>query len=145
MEIKVTFNDQGLERAFRKKAGEANNEFNKLAKDLTDIAHRWVQNEAPRKTGNLKASVKKVVTGNRGLVFVSKYQAPYYTWVLDGTRPHKIVPKNKKALRVPGFGVFKSVQHPGTKSNPFIDKASTAMEGQANARISLFEKWLGEV
>jgi hypothetical protein len=143
VELKIEFNDNGLANAFSKKGSETDKQFSELAKGLTDIAHRWVQNEAPRKTGNLKASVKKVQTGTQGLVFISKYQAPYFRYVLDGRGP--IIAKGK-ALRfvIGGKTIFvKSVK--GAKANPFVDKAMVSMKGEANQRIRMFEKWLGDI
>lgn len=46
--------------------------------------------------------------------------------VNDGTRPHVIRPRAKQVLRfqVGGRTVFaKVVNHPGTKPNPFLDRA----------------------
>ena len=143
--IDIKVDDHGLASAFAKKAGETSAQFQKFSRDIVDIAHRWVQSEAPRKTGRLKASVQKQYSGNGGIVFVSKAMCNYCDFVIDGTRPHDIIPKNKRALNVPGWGVFKKVHHPGTKSNPFVDKAVTAMDGEIERRIALFEKWLEDV
>lgn len=51
------------------------------------------------------------------------FYAPY---VHDGTRPHVIRPKRGKALRfvIGGQVVFaRVVQHPGTRPNPFLNRA----------------------
>ncbi len=50
-------------------------------------------------------------------------KAPYAPFVELGTRPHIILPKNKKALRFikDGKEVFaKKVRHPGSKPYPFL-------------------------
>lgn len=50
----------------------------------------------------------------------------YATYVNDGTRPHVIRPRNAQVLRfrVGGRIVFaRKVDHPGTKPNPFLDRA----------------------
>ena len=145
MEIKVKVDTHNLEQAFAKKGAAVNGKINELTSKITDALQLWISNEAPRKTGKLKASVKKQTFGSRGLVFVSKAIAPHAFFVLEGTRPHKIVAKHKGALRVPGFGVFKSVQHPGTKANPFVDKGAAAAQGDIQRAINTFEKWLTEV
>ena len=145
MEINIIVDDHGLEAEFYKKANQVNAEFIRLTKDLTEIAHQWVFSEAPRKTGKLKASVKKETYGTRGLVWISKSIAPYFIYVIEGTRPHIIRAKYKKALKVPGYGIFKSVQHPGTKANPFVDRAFTKMDGKIRERVNIFERWLTEV
>lgn len=46
--------------------------------------------------------------------------------VNDGTRPHIIRPRQAKALKfkIGGRTVYaKVVHHPGTRANPFLDKA----------------------
>lgn len=141
--ITVKVSDNGLANAFEKKASDLNSKFTTFTKDLVDIAHRWVQNQAPRKTGKLKASIRKQNTSNGGYVFISACN--YADYVIEGTQAHTITPKHKKALRVPGYGVFKSVNHPGTKSNPFFDKAASAMMSEINSRVAAFEEWLGSV
>jgi len=145
MEIKVKVDTHNLEQAFAKKGAAVNGKINELTSKITDALQLWITNEAPRKTGKLKASVKKQTFGSRGLVFVSKAIAPHAFFVLEGTRPHKIVAKHKGALRVPGWGIFKSVQHPGTKANPFVDKGAAKAQGDIQRAINTFEKWLTEV
>lgn len=90
-------------------AGEISND----AKDL-----------APYKTGNLERDIQvfddnisnlEIEIGNSKLT-------PYARFVHDGTKPHEIRPKNKKALKTP-FGVRKKVNHPGTKANPYLQNA----------------------
>lgn len=143
IEVKVNYNS--LEAGFRNKGAQVNSRIDKLSKDITDVVHRWVQAEAPRKTGKTKASVKKQNFGSRGIVFVSKSVAPHVFIVLEGSRPHKIVAKHKRALKVPGWGVFKSVNHPGTKPNPFVDRGAQKSQGEINHKIAAFEQWLVEV
>jgi hypothetical protein len=144
VQIDIKFDDHALADAFKRKASQMNSEFNKLTVDLVDIAKRWVQSEAPRKTGKLKASVQGKSWGSRGLIWLSKAIAPHWIYVIDGTKPHIIRAKYKKALKTP-YGAFKSVKHPGTKSNPFIDRANDKMQGDINRRTNIFEKWLTEV
>ncbi len=52
--------------------------------------------------------------------------APYTGFVIHGTSPHVIVPRNAMALRFQSHGqtVFATlVHHPGTKPNPFGQRA----------------------
>lgn len=47
-------------------------------------------------------------------------------YVQDGTPPHEIVPRHKKALAFPWQGkrvVVKRVHHPGTAANPWLTRA----------------------
>lgn len=77
--------------------------------------------------GNLKKDIKvfddrsndlSIGVGNSALV-------PYAKFVYFGTKPHVIKPKKMKALANKKSGqIFgKSVNHPGTKANPYIEKA----------------------
>ena len=53
-------------------------------------------------------------------------RAHYAVYVLFGTKPHQIYPKNKKALRWAAGGKFifaKSVNHPGNKSDNSLERA----------------------
>jgi len=57
----------------------------------------------------------------------------------DGTKPHTIIPKRKKALRWVGaggrFAFAKKVRHPGTKAMQFIEGAARAIEPQMEPRL----------
>lgn len=97
-----------------------------------DAAARRVLNRArvlaPVDTGRLRASIR--IESRRTLTLRTIYtigsDVSYAPYVNDGTRPHKIRPKTKKALRfrVGGKTVFAAVvNHPGTKANPFLDRA----------------------
>lgn len=44
----------------------------------------------------------------------------YMGYQQTGTKPYTIYPKNKKALAIPGLGVFKFVKHPGIPARPFF-------------------------
>jgi hypothetical protein len=53
--------------------------------------------------------------------------APYARFVHDGTKPHAIFPRNKKALRWAAGGAFHfagKVNHPGTKPDKWMERAA---------------------
>lgn len=55
-------------------------------------------------------------------------RAPHAIFVNIGTRPHEIRPKDKKALRWAGGGVFhfaKVVKHPGYRGDAYMIEAAT--------------------
>lgn len=145
VQIQVKVDTNNLERAFAQKGAQVNSKIDELAKGITDAVAMWVRDEAPRKTGKLKAAVQGKTYGSRGIVFVSKGIAPHWLFVLEGTRAHTIVAKHKRALRVPGWGIFKSVDHPGTKANPFTDRGADKAQGDVDRKVAAFEKWLVEV
>lgn len=109
--------------------------------EILNILKRWVQHEAPRKTGKLKADVQRVNYQPGGSIYMGT-ATKYWEFVIDGTRPHDIVPKYKKALKVPGWGIFKRVHHRGTKANPFMDRGYQGAQGDISKEIRIFEDWL---
>lgn len=81
----------------------------------------------PVRFGNLRAHnkvrVARVAPGARGEVY---NDADYAEAVHNGSGPHTIRPRRKKALRfvVGGQTVFaKSVRHPGTRGRPWLARA----------------------
>jgi hypothetical protein len=57
----------------------------------------------------------------------NRQQAPQAVFVHWGTRPHRIEPRNKKALRFVGAGGFvfaRGVNHPGYKGDPWLVRAA---------------------
>lgn len=57
----------------------------------------------------------------------NRQQAPQAVFVHWGTRPHRIEPKNKKALRwagPAGFRFARGVNHPGYKGDPWLVRAA---------------------
>ena len=90
---------------------------------------------APVRTGRLRSSIRAEpprIFSLRGSVTVGS-DLEYAAWVNDGTRPHQIRPRTKRALRfvVNGQVVFaRVVNHPGTKANPFLDRALREVAAQ---------------
>lgn len=86
----------------------------------------------PRKTGNLARSIAPGAVGQESAKVEAT--ANYAAYVEHGTKPHTIVPKNKKALawggerRLSGrlrsgataTHFAKKVNHPGTKAQPYL-------------------------
>jgi hypothetical protein len=83
---------------------------------------------APVDTGRLRSSIRAGsprIFSFRGSLTVGS-DLEYAAAVNDGSKPHKIFPKNAKALRfrVGGRVVFaRVVNHPGTKGTHFLDRA----------------------
>ena len=77
-------------------------------------------------THNLENSVVTQVTGDglQGRVVLAQNRAPYAAAVHNGSRPHRIEPKSKKALHwIAGGNEFfssKGINHPGYKGDPFL-------------------------
>ena len=84
----------------------------------TDLVNELAK-AAPVDTGNLKNSIDYRIKGSTIEIFMNEYAL----YVEFGTPPHIIRAKNAKALhfKVGGKDVFaKSVNHPGTRPQPFI-------------------------
>lgn len=83
---------------------------------------------APVRTGRLRASIRAEpprIFSLRGSVTIGS-DLEYAAMVNDGTSPHIIRPRRAQALRftVGGRVVYaKLVRHPGTRANPFLDRA----------------------
>lgn len=112
----------------------------------SDIVVVEAKQRAPRATNNLATSIQRMpVTGSfsggdlQGGVTAT---APYAGYVEDGTRPHEIRPRTKKALRWPsrggpgGWAFAKRVMHPGTRPQPFM---APALEAKTREVIAQFE------
>ena len=89
------------------------------------------------KTGRMESNIKARVKKNRGEILIDDdgmvvdwrgKKVNYANFVLYGTRPHLICPKNKKALRFfQKFDVFrfkdKCIHHPGYRGDDFLKRA----------------------
>lgn len=89
-----------------------------------------MKKNAPRKTGNLKKSITYSNKRNRQGGFSAKVGAFrtgradgfYAKFIEFGAKKHTIKPKNRKAISFNG-AVVKSVNHPGTRARPFIQRS----------------------
>lgn len=102
------------------------------------IVARFLQRRARR----VEAEARRLAPGSMGRGITSRIEGsgrnlsavitsthPATRYVINGTRPHPIRPRNAKALRfrVGGRVVYaKYVNHPGTKPNDFLTKALRA-------------------
>ncbi len=115
----------------------------KAAHAAAAVLARAMRNEAPRgKTGRLRASVRVTeVAGLGARVGPRSKEAKY---VVRGTRPHTIEPRQAQALymQINGGPVFAaSAEHPGAKANPFVHRAksfATVEEAVIAAKERLF-------
>lgn len=97
--------------------------------EITMSLENNIKDEAPYDQGRLRRSIRvdtriyedySIITGywDEGL-------APHGEFVLMGTRPHEILPKNKKALSWDGMAFdypVRRVMHPGTKPDDFLGR-----------------------
>jgi hypothetical protein len=81
------------------------------------------------KTGALFQSLYNRSLPNGRAVGHDPQRANHAQYVLLGSRPHKILPKNRKALRWAKGGKFffaKGVNHPGYRGDPYLFMAGDA-------------------
>ena len=82
-------------------------------------AKRNITNNGSVKTGHLRRGITTDVGNMEVTVHTSNIK--YARGVEEGTRPHTIRAKNKKALYWKGAKhPVKSVRHPGSKAKPFL-------------------------
>src|SRR5229473_2627633 len=81
----------------------------------------------------LLGEAARVLGGSRVSVGSALIYAPY---VVLGTRAHQILPRSKQALFWPGAAhPVRSVNHPGTKPNPFMTDALQAVRWRVEAAL----------
>ena len=114
-------------------------EFSKQkVRDTTQKAYENVKLFAKphRVSGTLEKNIRHKIKDNAGIVWIDNdgmmkewngKQINYVQFVLYGSKPHPIEPKNKKALRFVSFGNFifskRVKKHPGYKGDDFMKKA----------------------
>lgn len=108
-------------------------------KTVATVVKNVAKKYAPVKTGRLRDSIQLRRSGDR-LNFsynITIVNVPYGGYVVDGTRPHVIVPHRAKVLRMTETDVVRGVsaeivtfgayaRHPGTEPNDFLDRALQA-------------------
>ena len=97
----------------------------KLVERLAEVAYSEAFYGAPWKTGKLARSIVKEIDED-GEAWI-RALAPHAVYVIKGTAPHEIRPVNASVLAFKAAGgdmVFtRLVRHPGTKPNPFMQRA----------------------
>ena len=129
---------RGLER-LQKRLNEAGRR--RLADELRDATQEsvlLVEAEAKRRVPQVTRALFRTIKGDvketsggtfRGIVSAGGGGVLYARMVEEGTKPHVIVPRRKRALRWrsgKGFRFATSVQHPGTKPQPYMVPALDA-------------------
>jgi hypothetical protein len=108
-----------------------------LAASLAILATQTNKSTVPFRTGFLLQSFGQRLGALQGTWGPSiNYGVSYDTAVEFGTKPHTILPKNKKALYWPGAAhPVKSVNHPGTRPNPYMERIVAASKDLINAQF----------
>ena len=112
----------------------------KLIERLADVAWSSAFYGAPWRTGRLAGSIIKEIGDGEAEI---QALAPYAVFVEKGTAPHEIRPVKASVLAFEAGGkmVFTPlVRHPGSRANPFMERAAEDARGKAEAVFA--ELWL---
>lgn len=147
----ITVRIEGLDEcraAWSDGVRELGGDIRRGVSEACKVGKRQLRADAPVKSGDLRRSIRGGLTSSQALSAEGEVvaEAPYASYVEEGTEPHTILPRNASALRfeVGGKTVFaKSVNHPGTKPNDFVSRseelASITLDRELDAAISRFE------
>jgi hypothetical protein len=105
----------------------------------------------PRRKGRTlrESALYRTFIENRTIGFRGYTEQPISSYVVYGTKGHPIVAKNAKALhffwKKKGNQemLLKSVEHPGTKANPFTVRAATRLATEYSAALNrVADQWV---
>lgn len=104
-----------------------------LAISLRDVQERArAEHRFTTRTGLVERSIRTASASHGAQLSGTVYTAlDYGVYLHEGTKPHSIEPRRKKALRWTDGGAFvfaRRVKHPGTKEDPYIYEALDAEE-----------------
>lgn len=100
----------------------------RVANDAQEVLDAAIIAEAPRRSGAYAATIKSRKTvGNSSVSLTWTAADPLSTWILKGTAPHVITPRQAGGVLVfeaGGGTVFaRKVNHPGTAANDYPARA----------------------
>jgi len=109
----------------------------KIVQDFAKIAKEAMQHEAPERTGALKRGIRYRTFGSVESAYARFYDEEEYAFfVIEGTRPHDIYPREKQALFWPGAEhPVPFVHHPGTRADDFPERAMRELERAAEGLL----------
>ncbi|RJX17540.1 MAG: hypothetical protein C4575_12925 [Desulforudis sp.] len=116
---------------------------------MRNLGRRWVaiaREEAPLgKTGKFRKSIGYRTNQSGQTVGFSTFSAkPLGRWIIEGTPAHGIWTRRafgvlrffwEKGFNGPGIYFFRSVTHPGTKPNPFHERATDRWMPEADVEL----------
>jgi len=147
MTVEVEVSTRGLD--FEAVAETLNHKTKQLlVKRLAEVAYHEAFYGAPWKSGKLARSI--VIEVNEEGEAKIQALAPYAKFVVEGTRPHEIRPAGASVLvfkaRSGDLVFTRLVRHPGTKPNPFLQRAvDKAREQVDDIWAELFEDLVEEL
>jgi HK97 gp10 family phage protein len=115
-----------LADALRESAGQSDITTQNVLIHSANYLKAEMEARVPVRTGKLKQSIQIRVAGKKVIIGPN---TDYDNYVEFGTRPHKITAKPGKVLAFQANGrtvIVKSVNHPGTKAQPYVRPAFDA-------------------
>lgn len=136
--MKLTSNADKLARRVAAWTGSIGPEAARATLEAATVVTAAGKQEAPSRSGRLRRSIAYRVGGEAR--YVVSPNVPYAPAVHNGSVPHTILPRVKKALWWKGAPhPLRVVHHPGTKANAFMTRALE----QSRPRISQIADRLG--
>jgi len=123
--IQVQLADDALRQRLEAVPGLIDKAAARVAVELENRIERDVARHS--KNGAIERSIFKRQIAGGWEIGHDLQVAPHARWVHDGTRPHVILPRQRKALRWPVPGAFafaKKVNHPGYRGDAWLDRAA---------------------
>ena len=159
---------KNLGKTIRESFGQLTQEARPLVRALGSKYVEYARAEAPKRSGRFSESTSfQEFSDNQSFGFYGLSAKPIGHFIILGTRPHKIAPRNAKALAffwtkagvytvVPKGGGFKThmaggklwigkgfVQHPGTKPNPFPARALERLKADVDKVLAtIADRWV---
>lgn len=97
-----------------------------------NVIRKEAQATVPVDSGDLRKSIKVRTRSLRGQVTATVQTRDFKAhWIEFGTEPHEITPRKPEGALAFGDQVVKSVQHPGTKAQPFMRPAADSKVNEA--------------
>lgn len=108
-----------------------------LVKQVAEPMVTEMRSDAPVDTGELRDSIRYIQSSDLKVV-IGSFGVGHAVFVNEGTRPHVIRAKGAAlTFTIQGRRVFaKSVQHPGTEPNPFMNRARDKTLRRAAPRLA---------
>lgn len=112
------------------------NELNTAVTRSVGLLQSQAIKEAPVNKAGMGGNLRQMIRSRMNTKISGEVSADasYSIFVEEGTKPHEIRAVNKKGLANKRTGQFfgKVVQHPGTKANPFMQRAVDIITPRAN-------------
>lgn len=137
-QIKMVPTFRGIGGRWETGSKELLNSKRDMVRGLGSQMQDYARQEAPKgRTGKFSENIsfRTYIKGKNETGFTISMIQPLGRWIMEGTAPHAIVARNAKALRFlwergprssgtfTAYHFYVSVWNPGTKPNPFMDRA----------------------